>query len=121
MGNNYSKRKMLSKAFRPNNNSLFRTIRRAYGTKPNIFQRVFNTVNEATHAQSIVKHDPLQPLSGHQVVHAEDRQQQYNMTPLNNGFTVLTESASFPGAVHMGKYHLLYAFNIYKLNKLSPC
>jgi len=64
--------------------------------------RVFNTVDGATHAKSVVKHDPLQPLQGHKVIEATDSEQQYNVTPLNNGFTVLTESASFPGAVHMG-------------------
>ena len=29
---------------------------------------------------------------------------EYNVTHLNNGFTVLTESQTFPGAVNMGKY-----------------
>jgi len=28
----------------------------------------------------------------------------YNVTELSNGFTVLTESQTFPGAVNMGKY-----------------
>lgn len=30
-------------------------------------------------------------------------QAEYNVTDLSNGFTVLTESQTFPGAVHMGK------------------
>jgi hypothetical protein len=35
-----------------------------------------------------------------------DRAPEYNVTNLPNGFTVLTESQTFPGAVHMGKYYL---------------
>ena len=30
-------------------------------------------------------------------------QAEYNVTDLSNGFTVLTESTTFPGSVHMGK------------------
>ena len=42
---------------------------------------------------------------------------EYNVTTLTNGFTVLTESQTFPGAVHMGKYSFFFdVFNInYKL------
>jgi len=29
---------------------------------------------------------------------------EYNVTNLNNGFTVLTETSTFPSAVNMGKY-----------------
>jgi processing peptidase subunit beta len=38
---------------------------------------------------------------------AVDQAPEYNVTTLSNGFTVLTESQVFPGAVHMGKYILL--------------
>ena len=31
-------------------------------------------------------------------------QAEYNVTDLSNGFTVLTESQTFPGSVHMGKW-----------------
>ena len=31
-------------------------------------------------------------------------QAEYNVTDLSNGFTVLTESTTFPGSVHMGKF-----------------
>ena len=34
---------------------------------------------------------------------AVDQAPEYNVTTLSNGFTVLTESQVFPGAVHMGK------------------
>lgn len=34
-------------------------------------------------------------------------QAEYNVTDLSNGFTVLTESQTFPGAVHMGKLQFL--------------
>lgn len=33
-----------------------------------------------------------------------DEAREYNVTNLTNGYTVLTESQAFPGAVHMGKY-----------------
>ena len=41
-------------------------------------------------------------------------QAEYNVTDLSNGFTVLTESQSFPGAVHMGKWSwpCVGAFNL---------
>jgi len=29
-------------------------------------------------------------------------QAEYNVTDLSNGFTVLTESTTFPGSIHMG-------------------
>jgi hypothetical protein len=37
---------------------------------------------------------------------------EYNVTTLSNGFTVLTESQTFPGAVHMGKSLFFSLFNI---------
>jgi hypothetical protein len=39
-----------------------------------------------------------------------DVPREYNVTNLTNGYTVLTESQSFPGAVHMGKYRLSMAY-----------
>ena len=33
-------------------------------------------------------------------------QAEYNVTDLSNGFTVLTESTTFPGSIHMGKSSL---------------
>lgn len=35
-------------------------------------------------------------------LYTNEDQAEYNVTNLNNGFTVLTESQVFPGAVHMG-------------------
>jgi hypothetical protein len=46
---------------------------------------------------------------------AIDQAPEYNVTTLSNGFTVLTESQVFPGAVHMGKIYIKY----YKLLKAS--
>jgi hypothetical protein len=46
---------------------------------------------------------------------AIDQAPEYNVTTLSNGFTVLTESQVFPGAVHMGKIYIKY----YKLIKAS--
>jgi hypothetical protein len=42
-------------------------------------------------------------LQGHKPLYANDDVAEYNVTNLNNGFTVLTESQVFPGSVHMGK------------------
>ncbi len=42
-------------------------------------------------------------MKGHSPVEASDVPNEYNVTKLSNGFTVLTESQNFPGAVHMGK------------------
>lgn len=40
-------------------------------------------------------------------MYANEDVAEYNVTNLNNGFTVLTESQIFPGSVHMGKLSLL--------------
>jgi processing peptidase subunit beta len=93
---------MLSKAFRPNNINLFRTANRSYGTKPGILHRVFNTLDKGTHAYSVARFNPSVPLKGHRTIETSDVAHEYNVTNLTNGFTVLTESQSFPGAVHMG-------------------
>ena len=50
------------------------------------------------------KFDPSVPLQGHKPLFTNEVQAEYNVTSLNNGFTVLTESQTFPGAVNMGKY-----------------
>lgn len=36
-------------------------------------------------------------------VYADEVEANYNVTELSNGFTVLTESQTFPSAVNMGK------------------
>jgi len=46
---------------------------------------------------------------------AVDQAPEYNVTTLSNGFTVLTESQVFPGAVHMGN---IYIIKYYKLKRL---
>ena len=47
---------------------------------------------------------------------AQDVPREYNVTNLTNGFTVLTESQAFPGAVHMGKWLLHFHNTIFLLN-----
>lgn len=49
------------------------------------------------------KYDPVAPFAGHKPLFTNEVQAEYNVTSLNNGFTVLTESQTFPGAVNMGK------------------
>lgn len=61
-----------------------------------------NVVDTKTTAFSVNKFDPAQPLEGHKPLYTNEMQAEYNVTDLSNGFTVLTESSTFPGAVHMG-------------------
>lgn len=92
----------LSKAFKPTNKSLINNIRREYRSNPGIFSRLLNTLDTNTTAYSVAKFDPTIPLKSHKPVEATDKTPEYNVTNLSNGFTVLTESQVFPGAVHMG-------------------
>lgn len=41
-------------------------------------------------------------MQGHKPIEKEDQQAEYNVTSLLNGFTIITESQTFPGPVHMG-------------------
>lgn len=93
---------MLSKAIRPNNKTLLSTMRRAYGSNPGYLARIFNSMDKGTHAYSVVRSDPTLPLKGLKPIETQDVAREYNVTNLTNGFTVLTESSSFPGPVHMG-------------------
>lgn len=72
------------------------------GTNPGIISRVFNTLDRGTQAYQVARSSNLTPLAGHQPKQANAQESEYNVTSLDNGFTVLTESQSFPGAVHMG-------------------
>ena len=49
-------------------------------------------------------------MQGHKPLYANDEEATYRVTNLNNGFTVLTESQTFPGAVNMGKYQFEQTF-----------
>merc|ERR1712086_1061739 len=104
MGNyNYSRTSMLSKAIRPNNKTILNIcMRRSFGANPGIFHRIFNTLDKNTSAYQVARADPTAPLKGLKTMEAQDVPREYNVTNLSNGFTVLTESQSFPGAVHMG-------------------
>jgi processing peptidase subunit beta len=93
---------MLSKAIKPTRRALADVFRRNFGTNPGILNRVFNTLDKSTAAYSVAKFDPTLPLAGHKPIEALDQAHEYTVTSLENGFTVLTESQSFPGAVHMG-------------------
>jgi len=63
---------------------------------------VFNHIDTSTVAYGVAKHDPTLPLANHKPIEKGDDPREYTVTSLENGFTVLTESQSFPGAVHMG-------------------
>ena len=71
-------------------------------SSPGILHRVFNKVDTGTTAFSIAKSDPVRPLEvsncrlilkqGHKALYLGEQAPEYNVTTLNNGFTVLTES-----------------------------
>jgi len=83
---------MLSKAIRPINNSVIQFYKRAYGSKPGVLHRIFNTLDKSTTAYSVARSDPTEVLKGLSSIQAQDVPHEYNVTNLTNGFTVLTES-----------------------------
>lgn len=52
----------------------------------------------------LLPHPLISNCQGHRPIEIQDQAPEYNVTNLSNGFTVLTESQMFPGAVHMGKW-----------------
>lgn len=95
---------MLSQAIRAQNKTVLKTTKQGFGTRsnPGIIHRIFNKVDTSTTAYSMASYDPTVPLQGHKPLFANEEAAEYNVTNLNNGFTVLTESQTFPGPVHMG-------------------
>lgn len=63
---------------------------------------MLNRVDSGTTAYNVAKYDPTQMLTGHKPMFLNEQQAEYNVTNLNNGFTVLTETSTFPSAVNMG-------------------
>jgi len=74
-----------------------------YGNDPGLLRRTFNMVDKSTTAYQVNTSDPMQPLPNLKILETSDVPREYNVTNLTIGFTVLTESQSFPGTVHMGK------------------
>jgi len=94
---------MLSKATRVlSRSATHQVMTRAFSANPGIFHRIFNTLDKNTTAYQVARADPTAPLKGLKTMEAQDVPREYNVTNLTNGFTVLTESQAFPGAVHMG-------------------
>ena len=85
-----------------NKAQLLQKSSRAFGSNPGIMARVLNTVDRNTTAYTVAKQDPTVPLKGHKPIEAQDKAAEYHVTKLSNGFTVLTESQTFPSGVHMG-------------------
>jgi hypothetical protein len=69
-----------------------------------VLYKMFNKVDKGTTAFNMAKYDPTVVLQGHKPMFLNEQNAEYNVTNLNNGFTVLTESSTFPSAVNMGKY-----------------
>lgn len=76
--------------------------KRAFGSNPGIIHRVLNTFDRSTTSYSVASFKPELELKGHEPIEVERKDSEYQATTLSNGFTVLTESEDFPGAVHMG-------------------
>jgi hypothetical protein len=97
---------MLNKAVRVQNKNVVSSLNRDFsiGTRsnPGIIHRIFNKVDTRTTAYGVAKFDPTVQLKDLKPLYTNEDQAEYNVTNLNNGFTVLTESQVFPGAVHMG-------------------
>jgi len=95
---------MLSKAVRVQNKNLVSSINRSVGTRAStgMIHKAFNVVDKRTTAYNVAKYDPTVQLKDLKPLYTNEDQAEYNVTNLNNGFTVLTESQVFPGAVHMG-------------------
>lgn len=70
---------------------------------PRFLNRVFNHVDSGTTAFKASSFDATIPFMGLKPEYSEEVQASYNVTDLSNGFTVLTESQTFPGAINMGK------------------
>jgi predicted Zn-dependent peptidase len=81
---------------------LSKASRRAFGTNPGIIPRALNYVDRNTTAYSVQTYDVRKPLEGHTPKVATYEDAEYSVTKLNNGFTVLTETATFPTNIHMG-------------------
>jgi len=63
---------------------------------------MFNRVDQGTTAFSVAKHDPTVPLKGGEPILTKDTPTEFNVTELSNGFTIVTESTSFPSVVNLG-------------------
>jgi predicted Zn-dependent peptidase len=75
---------------------------RKFGSSPGMLYWMLDTMDTSTHNYKTATYDPAQPLAGHKEYYHPDHKAQYNITELSNGFSVLTESQIFPGAVNMG-------------------
>ena len=83
------------------NRIIGKRMSRPFSTQPGIFHKVLNTFDKSRPSYKMATYDPTQLLEGHNPVEIDDREPEYNVTHLQNGFTVLTESTIFPGPVNM--------------------
>ena len=92
---------MLSKSILAQNKTV---LSRQFSTRqnPGLIHKLFNKVDTRTTAFNMAKYDPTVMLKDHKPLYCNEDVAEYNVTNLNNGFTVLTESQTFPSAVHMG-------------------
>ena len=76
--------------------------RRTFASIPGVFHKVLNTFDKSSTSYSVAAYRPDVELKGHKPIELHTQDREYHATTLSNGFTVLTESEDFPGAVHMG-------------------
>ena len=70
---------------------------------PRILNRLFNMVDKSTTAYRATTFDPSAPFEGRTPVYRNELAATYKFDELSNGFSVLTESQTFPGQINMGK------------------
>ena len=83
-------------------NKIFgKRMSRSFSSQPGIVHKVLNTFDKSRPSYKMASYDPAKLLKGHNPVELADKEPEYNVTHLANGFTVLTESTIFPGPVNM--------------------
>jgi len=93
----------LKKGFGATKSTLAQQLKRNFSRdRATPIHRMFNLIDKQTTAYTMRQNDPTIPLEGHNPLYATDIGSTYRATQLLNGFTVLTESQTFPGAVNMG-------------------
>jgi mitochondrial-processing peptidase subunit alpha len=80
---------------------LGKKMARAFSSNPNIMHRVMNTFDKSRESYKLATSDPVKEFEKHAPLVIDDKKPEYNVTHLENGFTVLTESTIFPGPVNM--------------------
>lgn len=83
------------------NRILTKKLGRCFSNRPGVVHQVLNTFDKSRPAYKLATYSPDVDLVDHKPQVLSDKEPEYNVTKLSNGFTVLTESTIFPGPVNM--------------------